>query len=82
MDLRVRKEASPIRSCVNLSRVRKKEDIFIFRDFAWDLLTRPTLLGPHFFLQEMAMGETKWAELQANVSSRKVPTGNSHTNLR
>ena len=67
VDLMIGKETSPQTSYVALSRVRKREDILIFRPFPREIFTRQAALGPELLLQHLRGEAIDWAELQERL---------------
>ena len=69
VDLMISKESSPQTSYVALSRVRKAEDILIFRPFAREIFTRRRALGPELLIRRLRREEIDRAELEERLGA-------------
>ena len=67
VDLCIGKESSPRTGYVALSRVRRREDILIFRPFQRTTFTRQRALGPELLLRHLRGDLVDWTELEEIV---------------
>ena len=62
VDLRIGKESSPLHGYVALSRVKKAEDILIFRPFDIEIFQRTLPVGPELLLRKLRGEGIDWEE--------------------
>jgi len=71
VDLCIGEDSSALTGYVALSRVRRKEDIWIFRPFPVEVFQNPPALGPHLLLDHLRNIPIDWEALKKRLSKRR-----------
>ena len=72
IDLQIGNGTSPIASYVSLTRVKRKEDILIYRPFDRSLFTRGPLEGPELLLKSLRGEYVDWSAIEEIHSARSL----------
>ncbi|CAE8714602.1 unnamed protein product [Polarella glacialis] len=75
VDLQLGSDSSPQASYVALNRVRKKEDLVIFRPFERSIFTKGSPEGPKLLLQHLRGEAIDWAALEAKYMPKSSCAG-------
>jgi hypothetical protein len=65
VDLRIGRGTSPVASYVALTRVKRREDLLIYRPFERELFTRAPRKGPELLLSSLRGERVEWAAIEA-----------------
>ena len=70
VDMQIGAGTSPMSSYVAFTRVKKKEDLLIYRSFDRELFTKGSLEGPELLLKVLRGEQVDWEAIEA---ARSVP---------
>ncbi len=75
IDLCLGRGVSAIASYVAMTRVRKREDLLIFRDFAREVFAQGCVEGPTLLLRVLRGDHIDWKEIEEKLTPKKKCTG-------
>ena len=75
VDLQIGKGTSPIGSYVAITRVKKRQDLLIYKAFDHELFTQGPLQGPSLLLRKLRGEDIDWQEIEKSFTPSRPCTG-------